>query len=390
MIVIKGPIQTPNGTYLTAVYGGGLGGPDAGVGLVALHSDATTASTWETFTLVLSPAGQMIGPGMTFGLMTSSGMNFVTAVNGGGIGGPDDGTCPFHTDAPVASGWEQFTLNVNDAVTPPTVTIQTANGTYVTAVNGGGISDSPGGDNATPVRTSDQALEQWQIFTAVGVAPPLPTPAMYNFALNSLQVLSKRTNTFPGTGEDTDFVGFTLTVGSNAPQTITKAMGNLSTNSYIPYNIDLVFQGVAVNPGDNVIFNYHIVNSGQPEPEALAYLEQTLQKVTSAAVKALAEAGAVALGAFIGGILGLPIPVPLLGSALGALAGLLVANVWGILFPNCDGPVAAALHIWSSSYLTAVTSSGVFTNTENHPGVNSGKGCGGNSNYNVTWSITPA
>jgi hypothetical protein len=386
VIVINGPIKTPNGTYLTAVNGGGLGGPDAGTGLVALHSDATAASTWETFTLVLSPAGQKIGPGMTFGLITSSGKNYVTAVNGGGISGPNDGTCPFHTDAKSASGWEQFTLNVNDAVNPPTVTIQTANGNYVTAVDGGGIPDSPGGDNATPVRTSDGALQAWQTFTAAGGVHPLPQPAKYNFELNSLQVLSKRTNTFPGTGEDTDFVGFTLTVGNNAPQTITKAMGNLSTNSY---NIGLVFEGVAVNPGDNVIFNYHIVNSGQPEAKALAYLEQTLQKVTSAGITALAEAGAAALGALIGSLLGLAIPVPLLGSALGALGGLLLADAWGFLFPNCDGPVAAALHIWSSAYLTAVTSAGTFTNTENHPGVNSPSGCGGNSNYNVTWSITP-
>jgi len=387
--VIKGPIKTPNGTYLTAVNGGGLGGADAGTGVVALHSDATVASTWETFTLALSPAGQKIGPGMTFGLITSSGRNYVTAVSGGGIGGANNGTCPFHTDAKSAGPWEQFTLNINDAVTPHTVTIQTANGNYVTAVTGGGIGDSPGGDSATPVRTSDGALEGWQIFTAAeGVSAQAPPPAKYNFELNSLQVITKRTNTPGGWGEDTDFVGFTLTVGNNPSQTINKAMGNLSNNN--TYNIGLIFEGITVNPGDSVIFNYHVINSGQPEPQALAYLEQTLEKVTSAGVTALAQALSAALGAAIGGILGLAIPVPLLGSALGALGGLLLSKAWGFLFADCDGPVAAALHIWSSNYLAAVTSGGAFTNTENHPGVNSPTGCGGNSNYNVTWSITPA
>ena len=382
MIVITGPIRLPNNTYLTAVNGGGLGGPDAGTGLVALHSDATAASTWETFTLVLPP-GEVIGHGMTFGLMTSSGRNFVTAVNGGGIGGPNDGTCPFHTDAQQPGKWEQFTLTINDAANPPTVTIQTATGNYVTAVNGGGVSASSGTGALAPVRTSDSQFLGWQTFTALG-EPQQPAPIKYNFELNSLQVLSKRTNTVLGFGEDTDFVGFTLTVGNNPPQTLTKAMGNLSTNSY---GIGLVFEGVSVNPTDNVIFNYHIINSGQPEPQAIAYLEQTLEKVSQAAVTALATTGA-ALGAAIGSILGLAIPIPLLGSALVALGGFLLSNLWGFLFPNCDGPVAAALHIWTGSSLSASTSAGSWTVTENHPGVNSPTGCGGNSNYNVTWSVT--
>ncbi len=390
MIVIKGPIQVANGNYLTAVNGGGLGGPDAGTGLVALHSDATYAHQWETFTLKLSPPGQAIGPGMTFGLLTFSGENFVTAVGGGGIGGPSDGTCPFHTDSVVAGTPEQFTLNINDTANPPTVTIQTASGNYVTAVNGGGVGDAAGGDAVTPVRTSDSQLEGWQIFKALGAPAPAQLSS-YNFTLNSLQVNSKRTNTWPGTGEDTDYVGFSLTVGNKAPVTLTKAMGNLSTDSY---PIELTFPNIVVGPNDNVLFNYHVVNSSKGPESTEQYLTNTLESAVEAGVKALAQLGgnaaAAALGAMIGSFLGLAIPVPLLGSALGALGGWLIADAWGFLFPCCDGPVAAGYHVWSSSYLQQATAGGAITVTENHPGVNSPSGCGGNSNYNVTWTVSRA
>ena len=139
MKVITGPIKTPNGrNFVTAVNGGGLGGPESGPGLVALHTYATSAGIRETFVLVRQPSSQTIGPGMTFALQTSQG-GYVTAVNGGGIGGPNDATCPVHTDAVNPAGWEQFTLIVDDTANPPTVQIQTANGNYLTAVNGGGV-----------------------------------------------------------------------------------------------------------------------------------------------------------------------------------------------------------------------------------------------------------
>jgi hypothetical protein len=145
---------------LTAVDGGGLGGPnDAGV---ALHTDQTNPGPWETFKLILQPGSPPIGPGMVFALQTWDG-NYLTAINGGGVGGPNNATCPIHTDQTKAHAglWEQFSLNVNNTTNPPTVTIQTENGHYLTAVDGGGVD---GGDTQ-PIHSDATSVEQWEQFT---------------------------------------------------------------------------------------------------------------------------------------------------------------------------------------------------------------------------------
>lgn len=165
MKTFKGSIKTENGkNYLTAVNGGGLGGPDAGPGVVALHTDAKKAEAWETFSLILLPGSPPIGPGMEFALRTSDGKHYLTAVNGGGIPGPNDNTCPVHTDATWSHQWEAVTLIVNDAVNPPTVQIMTGSGGYYyTAVNGGGVA----GSNTQPVHTDAIKIGPWEQFSFV-------------------------------------------------------------------------------------------------------------------------------------------------------------------------------------------------------------------------------
>src|ERR1700733_8743691 len=94
----KGNIYCPDGLHvLTAVNGGGLG--DSSDDGVALFTNATTASTQETFKLILQADSPAIGSGMRFALQTSDGKNYLTAINGGGVGGANDATCPIHTDA---------------------------------------------------------------------------------------------------------------------------------------------------------------------------------------------------------------------------------------------------------------------------------------------------
>lgn len=184
MKTLIGNIKTPNGiNYLSAVNGGGLGGPDSGPGVVALHTDATSAQAWETFNLILEGGSPPIGPGMRFALQTSDGKNYVTAVNGGGIGGPNDATCPLHTDATSPGTWEYFTLKINDGVNPPTVQIsplgllQLVGAHYLTAVNGGGV----GGPNTQPVHSDALAAGQWEYFSFSGL-PNSPDSASVNIS----------------------------------------------------------------------------------------------------------------------------------------------------------------------------------------------------------------
>ena len=146
--------QTSAGGYLSMVLGGGLGGPNTGPGSVALHTDATAVGPWETFTWI------GVDPNTNkFALLTVNG-DYITAVNGGNMGGPNDSSSPVHTDAAVPGPWEALRI-----LPQPNgkVAIQTATGNYLTAVMGGGY----GGPNIVPIHTDATAVGPWETFTLV-------------------------------------------------------------------------------------------------------------------------------------------------------------------------------------------------------------------------------
>jgi len=147
-------IQTASGNYLTAVNGGGLSGSNTGPAAVALHIDATSAGAWETFTIVWLNSTYT-----QFALQTSDG-HYVTAVNGGGMGGPNDSSAPAHTDAKTIGIWETLTLNF---LPNNQLTIKVPNGRFLTAVNGGGMS----GPAASPIHTDAVQHAEWETFTLV-------------------------------------------------------------------------------------------------------------------------------------------------------------------------------------------------------------------------------
>ncbi|POZ59980.1 fascin domain-containing protein [Chromobacterium alticapitis] len=155
IVTLSSPLalQTSNGHYLTAVNGGGLGGPNSGPYAVALHSDAKAKGAWETLYLVQLANGRVA-------FRTTTGY-YLTAINGGGMGGPNSSASPFHTDATWASAWERFQLEFDPASN--TYALKTANGNYVTFVNNGGI----GGANNVPVHSDARAANDWESFTLV-------------------------------------------------------------------------------------------------------------------------------------------------------------------------------------------------------------------------------
>jgi hypothetical protein len=162
---LTGAIQTQNGHLLTAAKGGGLGERNSAPEGVALCTGADAVGPFEEFTIVWidQPAG-------IFALRTYDG-HFVTAVHGGGVGGPDDDNSPVHTDAEASGVWEQFTIAVlaDDAH----VSIQTSDQKhFLSAVKGGGVG---GGDNQ-PIRTDATTLGPAETFklisdAVVGVNP---------------------------------------------------------------------------------------------------------------------------------------------------------------------------------------------------------------------------
>ncbi len=110
-------IQTKTGNYLTAV---GSGGRTTDV----LHTDATRASTWETFVLV------DIGEGSSqYGFRAYDG-HYLTAVGGGGRT-----TDVFHSDATKLRDWEKIEVQ---SLGGGWYALKTVSGNYITAVGGGG------------------------------------------------------------------------------------------------------------------------------------------------------------------------------------------------------------------------------------------------------------
>lgn len=167
MITLIGNVRTSDTKHmLTAVNGGGLG-PNNGV---ALNTNRTVPSAWETFNLILQPGSPPIGPGMKFALQTSSGKNYLTAVNGGGMGGANDATCPIHTDQTTAGPWEMLVMQIDNNAVPVTAQVSCYNPAggpfFLTAVNGGGIGD--GGKNITPVHTDATTIGPWEQFSFTG------------------------------------------------------------------------------------------------------------------------------------------------------------------------------------------------------------------------------
>jgi hypothetical protein len=145
-------LQTTNGNYLTAVNGGLYGSQaNCGPSMFALHTNATSAGTWETFGVMWLGNNQ-------FALMTSDGQNYVTAVNGGGMGSITDGQA-IHTNATTVGPDEMFTLTFSNNYS--NVVLQTADGHYVTAVGGGGC----GGVNSVPIHTNATSIGSWETFT---------------------------------------------------------------------------------------------------------------------------------------------------------------------------------------------------------------------------------
>ena len=202
----------------------------------------------------------------------------------------------------------------------------------------------------------------------------------HRFSLDNFRITNTRS-----LHKDTDYVSVTLAVGKNPPVTKTKAMGDLNNGTF---PVGLTFDNVAVDANVPVVFHYTIINSGH---KSQADIEKSLQQAGTQLAQKAVEAAAKAIAGEIGSSLGASIgtaAVPVIGTALGALSGWLVGNLVGIAFANCDGPVAAAVHVFNAGDLAAKTTGGhVHTETDHNPGTDSPHGCGSNSDYYVTWSI---
>jgi hypothetical protein len=203
-----------------------------------------------------------------------------------------------------------------------------------------------------------------------------------NFSLDSFSITDTRSR-----HEDTDFVTVSITVGTQAAITKTQAMGNVNNGTH-PVGLGIA----ATIPTDvavPVVFSYVILNNGNGDHAAIQHgVESALSSLGTEAAKAATKVAGGAIGEALGTALGTAV-VPFIGSAIGALAGWVVGKVGGLLFANCDGVVATGIHVYSSTQLIQNTAAGhKITETVEHPGTDSEDGCGGNSRYSTTTSIS--
>jgi len=67
------------------------------------------------------------------------------------------------------------------------------------------------------------------------------------------------------------------------------------------------------------------------------------------------------------------------------------SKVENIIFPDCDGTVAAGDHAFLELSLAAATANGnAVVATDDNKGTDSPTGCGANSRHYVTWSVSAA
>jgi hypothetical protein len=194
-------------------------------------------------------------------------------------------------------------------------------------------------------------------------------------------------------GSDTDYVSLGVKVEGQPAKVVTQFVGD-QTGGDVSVGLGTT---VTVQDTDTVIFQYAIINSSAAASAATSFLEsagsQLLTAVENADVKAVEEELGLPLvalspqeaGALIGAQLGAYI-LPGFGAVIGAIAGWFVDSVAGFIFPDCDGPVAAGLYVFSATQLRYLTPNGLYIGTDENPGVTSGSGCGDNSDYQVTWS----
>jgi hypothetical protein len=205
---------------------------------------------------------------------------------------------------------------------------------------------------------------------------------LVNFSLDSVRIATTRSLL-----KDTNFATINMTVGADAPVSKTQAMGNVDEGTH------LVGLGIAAEVPEDasipVVLSYVILNNGHGDHAALQRnVEAALSSLGAAAAKAATAAVGEEIGVVLGSEIGTAV-VPIVGTAIGALAGWVVGKVGSVLFANCDGVVAASVHIYDNKQLIQDTIEGrKITETVEHPGTDSPTGCGANSRYFTTTTVS--
>lgn len=218
----------------------------------------------------------------------------------------------------------------------------------------------------------------------------LPSAAStFTFSLDTINIHELRAHT-----SDTDVVYINASVDGVWMNPTVVRLGDLGKAVYTPHvTLDNI---VVPSPDASVVIDYTVYNGG-------GVTNDTLQQAALSA-KGYAPAPAAGPTWLRPGDWLFPATAPGADGGAGQDRGgqdawwtafarnglnLLGTYLWGRLFASCDGSVAwAQVSMKGSKMLDLVATSNPYSVTSNFPGIDSATGCGGNSNYDISWSLT--
>jgi hypothetical protein len=166
---------------------------------------------------------------------------------------------------------------------------------------------------------------------------------------------------------DTDTAQATIAPGNWAIQSKTQAIGDIGGTDFKTSQTNLLVFTPIVEMCDSLRFNYIVINNGHADQVSLdTVLQNTGSSLAGTAVAALTGV-----------------------SLMGTAAGFVLSKLGSFLFQDCDGVVAVEQVDFSGRDLRLKTGNHELDSVVTvHSGTDSPTGCGSNSQYAVTWSIT--
>jgi hypothetical protein len=215
---------------------------------------------------------------------------------------------------------------------------------------------------------------------------------LYTFKLDGFHIDNTRSR-----HQDTNTVTFGLQMSGQKFPVQSFFAGDVNNGDHA---VNLVFGSVLISDGDHpAVFSYEIYNGDASQlPTDLVTMANTLlAKMTDLTIKTTGVDTGFAN--FSSGEAGADVPTTGRGSNpfddtsgwSGLFLEAIVVDIGSFLFPDCDGFVAAdAIGRTKAQWdeLIDIAGGATFRKTLRYPGSNSPAGCGSNSDYIVTWSVT--
>jgi len=198
-----------------------------------------------------------------------------------------------------------------------------------------------------------------------------------NGTVSTLAVAHLNIHSIRSRHRDTNVIGFLARVPGQPDATGHEGLGDFGVGDF---DINKNVQFVADDPTAPLNVSWLLVNHGDGDTQELDdKLHSTLKDVADKGATAIGTTIGAAIGGAVGGVIGAGV-----GALLGYLAGLGLEAV----FADCDGVVAGDTVFVSAATWNDAVANGPMVVKKTYPGLNSPGGCGDNSSYEVTWTLS--